>query len=225
MKYGQSIIGDRYGRLTVLSLHSNINYKKKFLCDCDCGKSTIVSMSHLRTGHTVSCGCRGKETLDRTKHGDTGTKLYKMYHAMLARCHVPTDAGYPKYGAIGRSVCAAWKDSYEAFKTWAIKTGYTEGLSLDRKDNNGNYCPENCRWVTMDIQAINRGMPSNNTSGFKGVSFRKNSNRWQASITLKGKRKHLGTFDTAEEGYQARVDFMIKNDMQEHLKALRYDRP
>lgn len=218
-----NIIGDTYGRLTVISLHSNINYRKKFYCRCTCGNEVIVSMSHLRTGHTTSCGCLQKDEPNRRKHGDAGTPLYKNYYQMLARCHNPQATTYHKYGAKGRSVCQEWRNSYEAFKKWALEHGYVPGLTLDRKENEGDYTPDNCRWVTPTTQAVNRGTPASNTSGYKGVTRKRNSDRWVARITVEGRRVQVGTFDTPAEAYAARVEYINTHNLTDYMDALKYD--
>lgn len=218
-----NIIGDTYGRLTVISQESNINYRKKFLCKCLCGNSVIVSMSHLRTGHTTSCGCLRIDEPVRKTHGDAGSRLYKIYYQMLARCHNPQSTNYTKYGAKGRAVCTEWRGSYEVFKEWAVANGYTEGLSIDRENNNGDYTPGNCRWVTPTTQAINRGQITTNTSGYKGVSFKKNSGKWVSRVTVDGVRIRIGAFDSAEEAYTARVDYINANNLRDYKNALQYE--
>ena len=129
-------------------------------CECDCGAAVTVAGKYLRNGDTKSCGCYNK---DRTKamgknnkiHGDTGTRLWYIWKNMLKRCNKPNDKSYVNYGGRGIKVCPEWQD-YKVFKSWAIRSGYSETLTIDRINNDGGYEPQNCRWVTMAVQSRNK---------------------------------------------------------------------
>lgn len=157
------LTGKRFGRLTVIRqdgyhYYPNSKKKTKWLCKCDCGNTISVIGSDLNNGHTQSCGCLRKEITGskyRT-HGDSGkSRLYRIWSAMKSRCNNASMAPYKYYGARGIKICDEWDKSYETFKEWALSHGYSDDLSIDRIDVDGNYTPENCRWATTKEQSVN----------------------------------------------------------------------
>ena len=151
--------GKRFGRLTVIEeCGRDKQGAVKWRCRCDCGNETTVCGYSLRRGDVQSCGCFQSEC-SRNRHithGGFYTTLYRKWSGMKRRCYYTRGASYRLYGERGITVCDEWKDNFEAFKEWAVANGYQENLTLDRIDVNGNYCPENCRWVTPKEQQNNK---------------------------------------------------------------------
>ena len=153
--------GKRYGKLVVLERAPNgSGGMTRWMCLCDCGNKKEVMAKHLKSGAISDCGCeRSKRMTQRNlKHGDSGTKLYNTWCHMRSRCNNPNGIDYPDYGGRGIRVCDEWENSYEAFREWALKSGYqeTKKISIDRINVNGDYEPENCRWVDDYTQANNK---------------------------------------------------------------------
>lgn len=172
-----NLLGQRLGKLVVIERMPNNKRKQAvWKCKCDCGTTVIVESGHLRSGHTQSCGCFGRQRAAEyhIKHGMKGTKLFSVYHSIKGRCYTPTDKKYYRYGARGIRVCDEWLNKPESFFKWALENGYKEGLSIDRIDNNGDYCPDNCRWTDAKTQANNRS----NTVYYEYQGMRKTISEW-----------------------------------------------
>lgn len=154
-------IGKRYGRLTVLArAGSDSKGNSMWLCQCSCGnKKEIVGYSLKRI---QSCGCLQSESVSennrklKTTHGQKNTRLYNIWRGMKMRCLNENSKFYKYYGGRGITICGEWIDSFENFRDWALANGYSDELSIDRIDNNGNYEPDNCQWTTQSEQNANR---------------------------------------------------------------------
>lgn len=136
--------------------------KAHWNCICHCGNRFIAESEHLRTGHTRSCGCYKREQLrDRvTKHGATANykkdRLYTIWRDMRKRCRNPNTTSSKNYVDRGIKVCEMWDNSYLVFRDWALANGYNDTLTIERINNDGNYCPENCKWIPRSKQNQNK---------------------------------------------------------------------
>jgi hypothetical protein len=149
------LTGKRFGHLLVIC-PSELNGKGerfRWHCQCDCGNSVEVLAQSLKRGATKSCGCMINSA--KTKHGMYGTRLYRIWHGMKRRCNVEADEHYKNYGGRGISICNEWNE-FEPFMEWALANGYSDKLTIDRINVDGDYCPENCRWVNSLVQQNNR---------------------------------------------------------------------
>ena len=155
----QDLIGMRFGRLVVVRRAENNRHNRvMWECVCDCGNITNpIEAGALRSGNTKSCGCIHSEQLRErvTTHGKKGTRLYRIWQGMLRRCDNPKRKDFHHYGGRGISVCDEWRQ-FDEFYKWAMANGYQEDLTIDRKDVNGSYCPDNCQWATRYEQTHNR---------------------------------------------------------------------
>lgn len=159
-------VGEKYGRLTVVKVIKPYYSKQGnlrdyyFDCVCECGKHTSATGGNIKGGKVKSCGCLRKEVLDKKTHGESKTPLYLHFVHMRQRCNVKNKDNplYKSWAGRGIKVCDEWSsaDCYPNFKEWALSHGYEDGLSLERIDVNGDYSPENCKWIYRGEQQYNK---------------------------------------------------------------------
>ena len=157
------LVGQRFGRLIVIERVDNYVTPKgkkgsNWLCQCDCGNVIEVLGVNLRHGRTKSCGClrSDKQTEKCYKHGLSETRIYNIWSKMKARCNCPTEQRYYSYGGHGIKIFEEWNNDFMSFYNWAINNGYSDDLTIDRINVDGDYEPSNCRWVNMKVQQNNR---------------------------------------------------------------------
>ena len=222
----EDLTGRRFGMLTVESLSETSKQKGAvWLCKCDCGNVAEARADVLKRGDKKSCGCSTRSfTAEHiTTHGLSQHPLYKVWQSMLDRCHRKANLRFNNYGGRGISVCEEWL-KVEVFVEWAAYNGWKPGLQIDREDNNGNYCPENCRFVTASVNSHNRSLRKDNKTGYAGVVYKKKISKFQATITSAGyKTQSLGCYFTAKEAVIARDQYIIDNDLPHRLQVLTRD--
>lgn len=163
----KDITGQKFGKLTPIERISEVADKNKghtWRCQCECGNFREVKTSYLTGGYVKMCNeCahiekvkRGKLAEGRPRKSPLNERLHGIWSGMKSRCYNPKVAHYDRYGGRGITVCESWRKRYSEFRKWALKNGYDDSLTIERIDINGNYCPENCKWITHKEQGYNK---------------------------------------------------------------------
>jgi hypothetical protein len=172
------LINKKFGRLTVIEKAQE--KPVKWRCKCDCGNIKILPTRYLTSGDTQSCGCLKKQLISdyntntKTTHGLSESRIYRTWINMRDRCYNPKYKQFDNYGGRGITVCDDWNNNFENFNKWALENGYKDNLTIDRIDNDKGYCPENCRWITIQEQSHNKRTNRNIT--INGIT--KTASQW-----------------------------------------------
>lgn len=206
--------GHKFGSITFIEDYEFLKTKSGTVrvstFKCECGNLFNAKMKAVKNGNTKSCGCRFKKMMEdrNTIHGLSGTRIYKTWKDMKARCYNQNNKDYKNYNGRGISVCEAWRNDFKSFHDWAMSNNYSDNLTIDRIDNDGNYEPSNCRWVDRSTQSQNRRYAKNKTDH---RNIHKVGNGFVVKISHKAVRHYLGYFNNINDAILARNNFIDTN--------------
>jgi hypothetical protein len=201
-------IGKTYHRLTILEeverhVYPSGDTRRKFLAQCSCGSEPKTYLiSELRSGNTKSCGCWNIEKIK--SHGMHNTRAYQCWADMKTRCDNPKNKCYRDYGGRGITYCNKWK-TFEGF--WEdMQENYSDDLTLNRRDNDGNYCKENCSWDNKNFQGHMKRKQEGTNLNSIGMIQNLDTLMFHARIKLNRKSVALGSYATEEKAAKAYDD-------------------
>lgn len=189
-------------------------YKTRFgTYKCHCGNTFKATTGKVKNGDIKGCGCLKGASIT---HGKSKHTIYTVWSNMLKRCSNKEDKNY---GGRGITVCERWTDVNNFINDMAPK--YKRGLTIDRIDNDKGYSPENCRWVTPQIQGRNtRKLCSTNTSGYRGVSWHKSTKMYRARICVDKKDIHIGLFESKDRAAEAYDKYVIDSNLEHTVNGV-----
>lgn len=221
--FKEDLIGLESNYLTIIKeiKRKEIPNRRFVLCKCSCGNETTVRLDRFLSGVTKSCGCLKKEN-NIKKRGNWYYKhrLCQIWSGIIQRCYNQNDTCYDRYGKRGISVDMEWKNNMDSFIKWAMSSGYNDNLTIDRIDNDGNYSPDNCRWVDMSTQLANTGIRCDNTTGYKGLSWSKLERKWRVYVSWHGKRILDKCFNDKRDALIFRNNFIIDNNLPHKINEV-----
>ena len=199
----KDLAGQRFSSLLVLERKENTKANKaRWACLCDCGTETVVIGAELLSGHTKSCGCLQKS--NRIKHGLHNTRQYQIWTDMKTRCDNTNHKYYDYYGGRGITYCDKWK-TFDGF--WEdMRDSYKDDLTLNRRDNNGSYCKENCSWDTKHFQGHMRRKLEGTILKSIGVFLDQAAFKYRVRMKILEKPYSFGSYSTEEEAAKAYDD-------------------
>lgn len=188
---------------------------------CYCGNEFKSRIDGVKNNNTTSCGCyrdkKQKESI--TTHGLHNHNLYRTWSNLKQRCYNHNNPKHKDYGLRGIKVCDEWLNDFKSFYNWSLENGYKDDLTIDRKDNDLGYSPDNCRWVIYIIQNQNtRKLRNTNSSGYRGVCFK--NGKFVASISVNKKPIHIGRFNTAIQAARAYDSYVIENRLSHTINNI-----
>lgn len=146
-------------------------------------------------------------------NGYGGHPLSFVWHGMIDRCYKENHSQYVNYGERGITVYSEWLNSFDVFFNWCISNGWVYGKYIDRKNNDGNYEPDNCRFASSTVSNRNQRKMKNNKSGYVGVNYHKKNSNWYSIIYADGINICIGTFDNKIDAVKARNEFIIEYNL------------
>lgn len=152
----ENMVGKKFNRWTILEVLGVENNRRYCKCQCECGTIKKVLLTEVKRGGSKSCGCLAKERHHKEANGLSKSRIYNIYCYMKSRCYNKNNARYKNYGGRGIKICDEWLNNFMNFYNWSMGNGYNDTLSIERIDVNGDYEPNNCKWITLQEQSYNK---------------------------------------------------------------------